>query len=745
MRNARLDEGGSSADSQDARSNIMPVENYTVPYWRCELHPVDDHRSSELLPSESDVVIIGSGMAGVATAYHLCEQTKGNEPTIVMLEARQVCSGATGRNGGHSKVRSVTLMSMIQQYGIEVANEFAAFVYNQKYAMKECVEREELDCEFEMRRSFDVFLDEGEAKEAKAWFQQCLKEGQEWTHECDWVDKKHVEQITSIKDAKGAISVPACSLWPYKFVSQLLAGLVEKKLVNLQVRTPVTKVNDQGSFSIVETPRGTIKAQKIIFATNAYTGGLCNTYHDKIIPYKGTAVHIAPGMPISPHLSNTYNISYRPKGLGVDYLNPRPDGGIVVGGGKWTYADDKSSWFNNWDDSTLLPSVQPHFSSLMQRHFMGWEKSGSKIDTIWTGIQGLTADERPHVGEVPARSRAWSAGRWALTTRRTYANAGKDGSPANDAITIPQAWHGKGPQAVMGSVTTENAQKTSIQDLLNGIRPQRAQDQDGQGKSALLALLLTPSYASDALNSDLPLSVLKRLSDQDLGNLSWPLDVVTAVVDRIPSKKDLKGGREGLAYMLQHNSEPLDTAAQTMLNPSAQKPGSISFGLPATTERPQHYTVQLPLAHTVFFSGMVSTLVHSRYTSENGTPVVQSQKNLERETLSLPLDSKYNTFHQNVPLIPLTPLRTVRHHMGNIIRTLSTPTGPGVPTNEAPIEQAASTELEAAVTGYFEARNIPPEPVNVWAVIVPGAFDKLSRADHRIQKSVRGLTKEAIT
>ncbi|KAI7140834.1 hypothetical protein KC324_g16184, partial [Hortaea werneckii] len=349
------------------------------------------------------------------------------------------------------------------------------------------------------------------------------------------------------------------------------------------------------------------------------------------------------------------------------------------------------------------------------------------------------------IGTWPARGRAWSAGRWALTTRRTYANARKDGSPANDAITIPQAWHGKGPQAVLGSVTTENAQKTSIQDVLNGIRPQRAQDQDGQGKSALLALLLTPSYASDALNSDLPLSVLKRLNDQDLGNLSWPLDVVTAVVDRIPSKKDLKGGREGLAYMLQHNAEPLDTAAQTPLSPSAQKPGSISFELPANTERPQHYTVQLPLAHTVFFSGIVSTLVHSRYTSENGTPVVQSQKNLERETLSLPLDSKYNTFHQNVPLIPLTPLRTVRHHMGNIIRTLSTPTGPGAPTNEAPTEQAASTELEAAVTGYFEAKNIPPEPVNVWAVIVPGAFDKLARADFLIQKSVRRLTKEAIT
>ncbi|KAI7283334.1 hypothetical protein KC345_g2974 [Hortaea werneckii] len=297
----------------------------------------------------------------------------------------------------------------------------------------------------------------------------------------------------------------------------------------------------------------------------------------------------------------------------------------------------------------------------------------------------------------------------------------------------------------MGSVTTENAQKTSIEDLLNGIRSQRAQDQDGQDKSALLALLLTPSYALDALKSDLPLSVLKRLHDEDLSNLSWPLDVVTAVVDRIPSKKDLKGGHEGLAYMLQHNAEPLDTAAQIPLSPSAQKPGSISFELPATTERPQDYTVQLPLAHTVFFSGMVSTFVHSRYTLDNGTPVMQSQRNLERETLSVPLTAQYNKYHQNVPLIPLTPFRTVRHHMGNIIRTLSPPTGPGVPDEEVPPEQAASTELEAAVTGYFEARNIQPEPVNVWAVIVPNAFAKISRKDHKAQRSMRRLTKGAIT
>jgi myosin-crossreactive antigen len=89
------------ATSSTTRQRIFPIPTYTIPYWRTQLHAIDSHRSSETLPTECDIAIIGAGMAGVTTAYHLCKQMKlqGNEPSIVMLEAREVCSGATGRNG----------------------------------------------------------------------------------------------------------------------------------------------------------------------------------------------------------------------------------------------------------------------------------------------------------------------------------------------------------------------------------------------------------------------------------------------------------------------------------------------------------------------------------------------------------------------------------------------------------------------------------------------------------------------
>ena len=91
---------GASAGAT-AQAGCFPVESSTTPYWRSQLHSIDQHRSTDELPAECDVAIVGSGMAGVSVAYHLTKGLKDGEsaPGIVMLEARQVCSGATGRNG----------------------------------------------------------------------------------------------------------------------------------------------------------------------------------------------------------------------------------------------------------------------------------------------------------------------------------------------------------------------------------------------------------------------------------------------------------------------------------------------------------------------------------------------------------------------------------------------------------------------------------------------------------------------
>lgn len=88
--------------SLDTKPPCSPVENPTTPFWRTELHPLDELRTTPALPQESDIVIIGAGYAGVSIAYHLLKELDQQNrplPSITILEARQVCSGATGRNG----------------------------------------------------------------------------------------------------------------------------------------------------------------------------------------------------------------------------------------------------------------------------------------------------------------------------------------------------------------------------------------------------------------------------------------------------------------------------------------------------------------------------------------------------------------------------------------------------------------------------------------------------------------------
>lgn len=308
-------------------------------------------------------------------------------------------------------------MQVAETLGRKASDEMARFVKAQIDALKDAVEKEHIDCEFELRRSYDVFVSENDARAVEAaWIRGYLEKGYEWTRDVHWVGPEFAERLTSVRGARGAFSVPACSFWPYKFVTGLLErSMARNDRLNLQTETPVLSVqaNDDGS-SVVHTARGSVTAKKVIFATNAYAAALLPEYGGVITPYKGTAAHLFAGdrkEPVFPHLSHTYNIEFgRKPGLEtVDYLNPRPDGGIVVGGAKWIYQKEKELWYNNVDDSTLVEPVMEakYFDGYMQRNFKGWQDSGTEVDKVWTGIMGSTPDGAPHVGKVPGKQAQW--------------------------------------------------------------------------------------------------------------------------------------------------------------------------------------------------------------------------------------------------------------------------------------------------------------------------------------------------
>lgn len=87
----------------------LPVKNPTISYWQLPPNRDVSNHQSEQLPKEVDIVIIGSGISGTSVAWHLLKEgkwTKDSVPKVAMLEARQACSGATGRNGGQIRPSS---------------------------------------------------------------------------------------------------------------------------------------------------------------------------------------------------------------------------------------------------------------------------------------------------------------------------------------------------------------------------------------------------------------------------------------------------------------------------------------------------------------------------------------------------------------------------------------------------------------------------------------------------------------
>ncbi|KAH7036807.1 FAD dependent oxidoreductase [Macrophomina phaseolina] len=417
---SRSSDDGQQTASRHHHGNIFPVPNPTQSYWRTPPHPLDSLRSTPSLPATCDIVIIGAGLAGVSALYHLLH-TASQNPSILLLDARQACSGATGRNGGHVKTKFRTLLSISARFGPAAASAFASFVAAQTAALKHVVEQEDglaAECEFELRRTYDVFTQEEDAQWAEDEWRRVLERGDAWARDMDFVAPAWAERVTGVRGARAAVSGPACSFWPYRLVMGLLGRVVARwgpERVNVQMETPVARVERAGEdgWCAVRTARGVVRARKVVFATNAYTAGLVGRYHGVITPYKGTAAHLAASEgrePVFPHLSHTYNLEFGIDRLErVDYLNPRPDGGIVVGGGKWLYEEQRELWDNTVDDATLIKPVMDakYFEGYMQRNFRGWEDSGTKAERVWTGIQGRTPDGMPHVGKVPGEQNQW--------------------------------------------------------------------------------------------------------------------------------------------------------------------------------------------------------------------------------------------------------------------------------------------------------------------------------------------------
>ena len=190
----------------------IPLSKYTSPYWHISPHQHANHQSP--WPSAiSDVVIIGSGISGMTLARTLIRANAKLE--VVLIDARQLCAGATGRNGGHIKTMTFAMWAERKKiFGLEEAIRISLFEDSHLEAMHAAMREDDIDA--------DLVLTEGiEAYYEQKTFDQAVKALEEMgayipqlagKHKV-YRDKEYLKKEFKLSSrCAGAIGVPSVSV-----------------------------------------------------------------------------------------------------------------------------------------------------------------------------------------------------------------------------------------------------------------------------------------------------------------------------------------------------------------------------------------------------------------------------------------------------------------------------------------------------------------------------------------------------
>ena len=172
---------------------------------------------------------------------------------------------------------------------------------------------------------------------------------------------------------------------------------------------------------ILATPRGVVRASKVLHATNGYSGHLLPGLRGKIYPLRGTMSTQKPTDAFGQHgreitwsrvggggFDGTTNVV----DLGLYYFNQNPNSGDIFIGGEKARIDEI---FISDDTVTGAPCEENITTKLPKCFTKGWEDASThEVRKVWSGIMGFTADRLPLIGSLPqsVTNRGREGGEW---------------------------------------------------------------------------------------------------------------------------------------------------------------------------------------------------------------------------------------------------------------------------------------------------------------------------------------------
>lgn len=136
--------------------------------------------------------------------------------------------------------------------------------------MKSYIVDNKIPCEWRSVTGCRTFWTEPLASAAAEGVKKLKRDAPELGRIVTVVDDEGELKKLRINGAPGAtLTAAAASLWPYKLVAFILEKLIKEGKLNLQTKTPVTKLEPCSDLpgTLLHTERGTIRTNTVILAT----------------------------------------------------------------------------------------------------------------------------------------------------------------------------------------------------------------------------------------------------------------------------------------------------------------------------------------------------------------------------------------------------------------------------------------------------------------------------------------------
>jgi gamma-glutamylputrescine oxidase len=333
----------------------------TVSYW-------EDRSAEQTLTC--DTCVVGAGIVGAYAARCL---VAGGED-VVLVEARHVAAGATGRNAGMVLTGLAAYYhEAVARYGADVAREVWALTLENRALMFALAA--EHGVYHEQRGSVVLALDAAEAAALEQTAEALAAAG---------LPGRFTRDDPTGRGFTAAIVSPGDGATHPARLAEALARTSGARLLE---QSEVFALRPTDSGMEVRSRLATIYCRRVALCVNAYAPLLHPYFATLVAPTRGQVLVTAP---VATALLDQPGYA----DWGYEYFRQLPDGAFLLGGWRQHFRAAEVGY-----EDRVTPGVQGGLEGFLARYFP--ELRDTPITHRWSGVMGFSPDHIPLVGLLP--------------------------------------------------------------------------------------------------------------------------------------------------------------------------------------------------------------------------------------------------------------------------------------------------------------------------------------------------------